>query len=142
LLIKFVLFYCTLCSGIDCTLCSEFRCTLSPKYSVKTIKEVNLIDQPNIINGKKLIKIKKKDDLTLLSYSSDYFFVKYKNIKGYVFYVSLEGVEGTEDFKSFWIKRTNEIAKINAQQEQKSQKNQKLEELTNRYGSENAKKNS
>lgn len=106
--------------------------------TIKATKETIILDSKSVAYGKKVTSIKKGEEFTLISYESDFCFVDFKNIKGYVYYVYLNGINGVEDFEVYWTKRNAEIKKAEKQIELTEDRDRRLQRLTNEFGAGDA----
>lgn len=108
------------------------------KLTIRTTKDIAALDNKSIANGKQIFVIKKNEDFTLLNFDNDFYFVDYKDAKGYVYYVHLNGVTGVDDYKAYWTKKNEENRRIEKQRELTEQKSGRLQRLTEKFGSDNA----
>jgi hypothetical protein len=108
------------------------------KFNFRFIKDISVLDSESIANGKKIFLLKKNEEFTLLSFQNDFYFIDYKETKGYVYYVHLNGIAETEEYKAYWIKKNEEKRIIEKQREIAEQKSGRLQKLTKEFGSENA----
>jgi hypothetical protein len=112
---------------------------------IKSSKEIGVLDSKSIENGKRIFAIKKNEEFTLLSYENDFYFVDFKGLKGYVYYVGINAINGVEDFKGYWNKKNDERREIAKQTEsaelrnqRERERNQREQELIVRFGQLNA----
>lgn len=106
--------------------------------TIKSMKDINALDSKSIATGNKIFVIKKNEDFTLLNFDTDFYLVNYKDQKGYVYYVYLNGISGIEDYKSYWTKKNEENRQLEKQRELAEKKSGRLQKLTQKFGSENA----
>lgn len=97
-------------------------------------KEIKILDSKSIADGKIVTTVSKNEKILLLDYDQDFYFVKYKNTTGYIYYIFLKDYPKIEDFKTNCTNR--KAAQENKEKAERSKI--KLDRLIGKYGADNA----
>ena len=107
---------------------------------VTTIRETVMLDSKSVVNGKKVSEIKKGERLALLNYENNFYFVSFKGMKGYVYYVYLNGITNVNDFKTYWTNKNAENQRIEKRNELAEKTEKRYQRLSDEFGAGDASK--
>lgn len=79
-------------------------------FSIKAKRIISVIDKPDMVKGREIIRIPVKSEFRILNFYNDFYQIDFNDIKGFVFYAYLDDrIKDVEKYKSICTKSNSSI---------------------------------